>query len=151
MKKTFVILCAFLLVSCSSFQERVRVAVYSIPLMVIDDTSGTFDFDKSTLAESTFIVEEINRVLIERIKDKKGILKVVGHTDNYGSDEYNVILSRKRANTIANVVKTLLPKDNKIQFLIIPRGESDPVVPNDTAENRRKNRRVELFFDEADS
>lgn len=148
MKKIFVILCGFLLISCSSFQERVRVAVYSIPIMVIDDTSGTFDFDKSSLLESTFIVEEINRVLIGRIKDKEGILKVIGHTDSYGSDEYNIELSRKRANTIANVVRSLLPEENQVEIKIIPMGERNPVALNDTLENRRKNRRVELFFDE---
>lgn len=150
MKKIFVILLGFLLISCSSFQERVRVAIYSIPIMVLNDTSGTFDFDKSRLSESTFVVEEIRQVLVEKIKDKKGILRVVGHTDNYGSDEYNIGLSRRRAKTIADVVLSLLPKDHQIEIKIIPMGESEPVVPNDTPQNRRKNRRVELFFDEAE-
>lgn len=65
-----------------------------------------------------------------------------GYTDNTGSDEFNVALSKKRAKE----VKKYLMKQglNVNHFVVKYHGENDPLAENLTLEGRRKNRRVEL-------
>jgi outer membrane protein OmpA-like peptidoglycan-associated protein len=68
---------------------------------------------------------------------------IEGHTDNYGSEEYNSLLALKRAQRIKRIMveKTGVPAD-KIAVLAL--GETQPKVPNDTPANRQLNRRVEI-------
>jgi outer membrane protein OmpA-like peptidoglycan-associated protein len=72
-------------------------------------------------------------------------LLIAGHTDNVGSDDYNLKLSADRAVTIKNYLadKFRLNKD-----LIEPMGfgESQPRAPNTTASGRQQNRRVEIII-----
>ena len=64
-----------------------------------------------------------------------------GHTDNIGTDAYNMKLSERRAQS---VVKYLLSKGVNNAFVGSHNyGESKPAVPNTSKENRQKNRRVE--------
>ncbi len=72
-------------------------------------------------------------------------LLVAGHTDNYGTDEYNIKLSRDRANTIR---RYLLQKLKINEYLIDARGygESQPRNTNTTAAGRQLNRRVEIII-----
>jgi outer membrane protein OmpA-like peptidoglycan-associated protein len=67
---------------------------------------------------------------------------VVGHTDNTGQDEANVVLSQARA---ASVVKALLQMGVAATRLA-PHGAGPfaPVAPNTAEEGRARNRRVEL-------
>lgn len=70
-------------------------------------------------------------------------LEVEGHADNVGGDEYNQKLSEKRAAAVRDyLVEQGLPID-----AIVTRGfgKTRPVVSNDTAEGRQRNRRVELI------
>ncbi|HVY43860.1 MAG TPA: DUF4892 domain-containing protein [Hyphomicrobiaceae bacterium] len=71
-------------------------------------------------------------------------LAVVGHTDNQGSEDYNLGLSQQRALTVAT---TLVDKYGIPPQRLEPsgRGFSQPVASNDTAEGRAQNRRVELI------
>ena len=65
-----------------------------------------------------------------------------GHTDDTGSDEYNLKLSEKRANSVADylTIQNLPANRLKVQWY----GESQPKFENDSEENRVKNRRVEI-------
>lgn len=71
-------------------------------------------------------------------------MKVVGHTDNVGTVEYNQELSLRRANAVADILVSAGYPDVYIQR--IGRGMSQPVVPNDSEENRAENRRVTLVI-----
>jgi outer membrane protein OmpA-like peptidoglycan-associated protein len=70
-------------------------------------------------------------------------LAVEGHTDNVGSNEYNMNLSENRANS----VRDYLIQQGIIASSVRARGfgESQPVASNDTAAGRQQNRRVELI------
>jgi outer membrane protein OmpA-like peptidoglycan-associated protein len=73
--------------------------------------------------------------------DKTTIL-VGGHTDNVGDADYNFKLSKTRAE---NVKKAML--DNKVlveRLTTWGYGETNPLAPNDTEENKAKNRVVEF-------
>lgn len=69
-------------------------------------------------------------------------IRIVGHTDDVGSDEDNLILSQGRSQSIfqAMVDRGIDPK--RIQT--DGRGEREPIVPNTSSVNRQKNRRVEI-------
>ena len=98
------------------------------------------------LASSYPYLDELASVLL---KAKNWTIKIVGHTDNQGSDAYNMDLSLRRANSVKRylvgkgVVETSITTEGK--------GESMPLVPNDTKENRATNRRVEFIITKPDN
>jgi len=68
-------------------------------------------------------------------------LYVIGHTDSRGSEEYNMTLSKQRAQAVADHLLTQDPSRSKF-IKVVGRGESEPVASNDTDEGRAMNRRV---------
>lgn len=71
-------------------------------------------------------------------------IKIIGHTDSNGTDEYNVDLSKRRAENIkAKIISFGLRPD---RVLIEYRGEADPATSNSTSEGKRLNRRVDFEF-----
>jgi outer membrane protein OmpA-like peptidoglycan-associated protein len=100
-----------------------------------------FDNDKDSLrADSQPTLQEIAKLLTASPKLR---IQVVGHTDNQGTPDYNLDLSRRRA---ASVVRAL----NSSYGLAATRlssfgcGPYSPAASNDTEDGRAKNRRVEL-------
>lgn len=67
---------------------------------------------------------------------------IEGHTDDTGSDEYNMTLSEKRAKAVQAFLATK-GVDNA-RMTVKWYGETQPKYPNDSETNRQKNRRVEL-------
>lgn len=71
-------------------------------------------------------------------------IAVEGHTDNVGSDEYNLKLSQERANSVrAYLVSQSL---DPAAVTATGFGETTPVADNGTAAGRQRNRRVELVI-----
>lgn len=66
---------------------------------------------------------------------------IAGHTDSRASDEYNIRLSERRANAVAQVARSIGARINDIRAY----GERDPRVPNTSADNMAQNRRVEIY------
>ncbi len=64
-----------------------------------------------------------------------------GHTDSRASDAYNMRLSERRANSVAQVGRSVGARIVEVEGY----GERDPRVPNTSAENMAKNRRVEII------
>jgi len=86
------------------------------------------------------------RDFFNKIKDKKiRKITITGHTDSNASDDYNQQLSWNRANTVANELKKLF-KGKEIDFIIIGKGESEPIDTNETESGRANNRRVEVVI-----
>ncbi len=67
---------------------------------------------------------------------------IEGHTDNTGRDAYNMTLSEKRTESVADYLKTQGIAATRLKTAWY--GESQPKVDNDTEANRAKNRRVEF-------
>ena len=70
----------------------------------------------------------------------------VGHTDDTGTVEANYALSLARAQAVVDYLVTL-GKIDPARFKAEGRGPSEPRVPNDSDENRAKNRRIEVTID----
>lgn len=67
---------------------------------------------------------------------------ITGHTDDVGSERFNLILSEKRAKSVKDALVQRGIEAERIE--IVGKGESEPVAPNDTEEGRAENRRVEF-------
>lgn len=108
-----------------------RVALYGI----------LFDFNKADIKpESKPALEEIAKLLKA---DTNLTLHVVGHTDNVGSYDANLTLSKRRAEA---VVAALTSEHGISAARLTANGVANlaPVAVNSTDEGRAKNRRVEL-------
>lgn len=68
-------------------------------------------------------------------------VKVIGHTDDRGSDKYNQQLSERRARFIAQFFSRRFPN---LAVSSLGAGESSPIASNSTEEGRGRNRRVEI-------
>ncbi len=99
-----------------------------------------FDTDKATLRSSSF--DALNNLLKAMQTNPDMKVEVGGHTDNRGKSEYNMKLSRKRAESVKNylVEHGIDPERIKTKGY----GESDPVATNKTEQGRQKNRRMEV-------
>lgn len=73
-------------------------------------------------------------------------VRIIGHTDNVGSDAANNLLSVNRASATRNYLVARGVATNRIS--IDGRGEHEPVADNETPAGRAKNRRVEIFVAE---
>lgn len=99
-----------------------------------------FDVDKSSLQpDGIAAVNEIGKVL----QEEPGLrLSIEGHTDNSGNTSHNKRLSSERAETVKN---TLIKSGVEASRLsAIGYGAANPLVPNNSEENKTQNRRVEL-------
>lgn len=99
-----------------------------------------FEFNKSDfLTESLPELEKVLQILISN----KGLkVEVGGHTDDSGTDEYNLQLSESRAKTVVNYLVNNGIERSRLTFKGY--GESIPVQDNGTADGRRLNRRTEV-------
>jgi len=99
-----------------------------------------YDFDKYDLRpESKVELENIYSLMMQY---PTMVIEISSHTDSYGTDEYNQVLSEKRANS---VVEYLANKGiNRNRLIAKGYGETLPIAPNDTDEGRQLNRRSEF-------
>ncbi len=126
----------------ADYQEVIK----DIPLKKIEIGSAIvlknifFDFDKATLRpESTNELDRLVNLLTENPTIK---IELSAHTDSKGSDEYNMKLSQRRAESVVNY---LINKGISSDRLIAKGyGETKPIDTNDTEEGRQNNRRVEF-------
>lgn len=107
----------------------------------VADVAVTFGFDKSVLTKDD--KQQLDQFASQLGSQKSYILEVTGGTDSTGSAEYNYGLSNRRADS---VVQYLAAKYGVAphRFYLIGIGKDQEVAPNDTAEGRKKNRRVEI-------
>jgi outer membrane protein OmpA-like peptidoglycan-associated protein len=91
------------------------------------------------LEESYYVLEQVYNSL-EAYPNVK--IEIGGHTDDQGSDDYNLALSYDRAKSVMDYLVMRGISANRI--VARGYGESKPMAPNTDAEGRAKNRRVEV-------
>ena len=123
--------------------EEIERNLYLVPIEVgqnIRLNNLFFDTGKYDLKESSN--SELNNLLKLLELNPNMKIKIIGYTDNVGSDANNLILSKNRANSVYE----WLLKNNieKSKLSSVGLGEKDPVATNETEEGRQLNRRVEF-------
>ena len=73
-------------------------------------------------------------------------IKIIGYTDSTGDYDYNLSVSRLRADKIKNYL--LSNGVNLLNIETLGQGPENPIASNATLEGRRKNRRIEIEFDD---
>lgn len=98
-------------------------------------------FQTTILPESEAALQQLYEMLAGNPELR---IRIVGHTDDVGTDEDNQVLSEGRAQSVrqAMIDRGIAPTRIEAEG----RGEKEPVVPNTSDENRAKNRRVEFVI-----
>ncbi len=96
-----------------------------------------------TANSSELAPEEISRLRegFTRAGELKGKLEISAYCDDIGAAEWNVILSQRRANTVAKAVASIQPD---LQLETKGLGSDNPVLPNKSWKARAENRRAEV-------
>jgi len=100
----------------------------------------TFAVNSSTLRSGLY--NELDRVAQILTAYPQTTILVAGHTDSTGSEEYNMTLSQKRADSVKNALVQRGVAAQRINA--VGYGESQPVGDNETEFGRQQNRRVEV-------
>jgi len=107
------------------------------------ESDAFFAFDSAELRPDS---RETMQRLADLITSGKilGRISVVGHTCDLGPESYNQQLSNSRAESVKSALVSMGVDPDAI--VTDGQGESDPLVPNTSAENRKLNRRVDVQF-----
>ncbi len=99
-----------------------------------------FDFNSYQLSDPSF--KELDKLVQWMKTNKKVMVRIEAHTDDVGSEEYNLSLSDKRAKEIVKYLTRRGVSSSRVQAKGL--GKSKPRAEGDTEEARAQNRRVEL-------
>lgn len=102
----------------------------------------TFATDSFTVRDS--LRPDLARLSRHLLKYPESTVQVIGHTDSDGDAAYNIGLSQRRANAVADVLQA-----NGVAYsrlVTIGRGEDQPIASNLTPEGKARNRRVEIVI-----
>lgn len=121
--------------------ETKTIVVTSEDRAVLDEAIKNLEFDlgKSNIKPLSF--EALNKVAAILV-EKNFTLKLAGHTDNIGSANANLKLSKDRAEAVKNYLVSRGANPSRIEATGY--GAAQPVSSNKTAEGRAENRRVEF-------
>lgn len=104
------------------------------------DSGILFDVNKAALKDKSKADLSNLAAILQKYGDTNVLLE--GHTDDTGTEEYNLELSRLRSQSVSNFLAA--EGVNASRFTIMGYGESQPIANNVTDEGRALNRRVEV-------
>ena len=116
--------------------------------VVLQEKAGgkvLFDFDKANLRPEA--IRQLG-VVQQALREQPSLqVQIVGHTDSVGTDDYNIRLSQRRAESVGTYLtqQGVARQNIKTEW----RGEREPVASNATATGRAQNRRVEITLSPA--
>ena len=100
----------------------------------------TFDLNRSNIKGNFYpILDRLSEILVKR---DKTLIEIAGHTDNTGSDAINLPLSLDRANSVSRYLESRGVNPGRLAEMGL--GADHPILPNNSEQNRRLNRRVEI-------
>ncbi len=99
-----------------------------------------FEFDSAKIKEDSEIKLDEAAGTLEANPSIK--VSIEGHTCSTGSEEYNLGLSKRRADAVKDYLISKGIAGERLST--VGKGEEDPIAPNDTQEGRSKNRRIEF-------
>ncbi len=120
-------------------QER---AVLNDRLAHLED--ALFDYDKSTIRAdaASALKDDVGVIRGILAKDPQEKLRIEGHCDERGSDEYNLALGDKRAQAVEEFFQTMgIPQ---AQLTVISYGKEKPVCSEQSEDCWQKNRRAHI-------
>ncbi|TOK04618.1 OmpA family protein [Vibrio parahaemolyticus] len=105
------------------------------------DAESLFAFDSAEIKSAGSL-----DLLAQQLRDyPSDTIRIVGYTDSSGPEMYNMGLSERRAQSVADYL--VQQGIDASRLTVIGMGENSPVASNETKEGRMQNRRVEVHFD----
>lgn len=101
-----------------------------------------FELNSANLTRESYPVLDEAVKKLQEFEDLK--VSIVGHTDDQGTDEYNLDLSQRRADTVRLYLVSRGVDENRLKA--VGMGMRQPVTDNDTEQGRAQNRRVEFII-----
>ena len=110
--------------------------------VTVTDNDVTFGFDKASLSDEAKAALDAFAELV-MADEGHAYIEIQGHTDNIGSESYNLKLGYKRAEHVMRYLN--MEKGIPLfRMNVISYGEYKPIADNSTREGRAQNRRVTL-------
>ncbi len=116
-------------------------------LIVTVPNDITFDTDSSTVRPA--LRADLVKVGQNLVNYPNSNVQIIGHTDSDGEASYNLRLSERRANAVADILQA-----NGVSYARITtvgQGENNPIASNLTPEGKAQNRRVEIVVVPSDN
>jgi outer membrane protein OmpA-like peptidoglycan-associated protein len=99
-------------------------------------------FDTNQYTLKPYSRTELNRLIKFMGQYPEVQVEISGHTDDVGTDDDNMALSKNRAKSVYNYLVEHGVKAERLRFRGF--GETKPLAPNDSDEHRQQNRRIEF-------
>lgn len=100
----------------------------------------TFDHDSAVVRPGLY--SEIDRVANVMLQYPDTVIRVEGHTDNTGTEQYNLELAARRAVAVKDLIVQKGLHPSRLETVTF--GETLPIATNETEAGRQMNRRVEI-------
>ena len=120
--------------------EKISYAETKTKVLANGQWNINFATGSTAIQGSEKDLETIYNLLVQAEEAK---LKIVGHTDNVGNPDSNLVLSRGRANSVVEYLTSRGISKERFQ-LVDGRGDTQPIGDNNTVLGKAKNRRVEI-------
>jgi len=120
--------------------EGAKVERIGEGIKITFDSGILFDYDKSGLKPEAEANLGKLSLILNKYEDTNILIE--GHTDSDGAPDYNLGLSQRRAQSVANYLegREVVPT----RFTLMGYGEAQPIASNETAYGKSQNRRVEV-------
>jgi OmpA-OmpF porin, OOP family len=103
---------------------------------------GIIRFERASAVLTTESFPTLNKLVAAARNCGSMVIEIEGHTDSEGAPDRNQRLSDRRAQSVVTYLTNAGVPANQLNA--IGYGETRPIVPNDTTENRARNRRIEF-------
>lgn len=113
-------------------------------------TDGKFSTDAIHFDVNSYTIKPESFSVLKQIADALAAeptkkVTIIGHTDSDGNDDNNLALSKERANSVKSALVSNFAIDDS-RITTDGKGESEPLLANDSSLNKAKNRRVEFLL-----
>lgn len=115
---------------------------YTLKDMTFSDAN--FEKDSPVFKPGEALINYMDSVKMHFEIHENDTLKIIGHCDSDGTDEYNFELGKNRAESAKEYI---INYGITAPIVTESKGESEPTVPNDSDENMQKNRRVQFVIE----
>ena len=122
--------------------ERTGVSVTRVGDNITLNMPGNITFAFGSPDLNAGFYDVLNSVSMVLAEFDQTVIEVAGHTDSVGTDDANMLLSQRRAQSVVSYLGTRNVRADRM--IPIGAGEGHPIATNDTDAGRQQNRRVEL-------
>jgi outer membrane protein OmpA-like peptidoglycan-associated protein len=120
--------------------EGARIERIGEGIKITFDSGILFAYNSADLASEARLNLTRLATILNKYDDTDILLE--GHTDSDGAAEYNLGLSRRRAQSVSDFLSGL--EVAAARFTVVGYGEDQPIATNETVEGKAQNRRVEV-------